>query len=444
MSSSAVLASSRPAPAAAPLTVAVAGLGTVGAGTVRLLTEQADRLAARAGRPLRVVAVSARNRDRDRGVDLAPYAWFDDPVAMAREAPADVVVEVIGGANGPARAVCEAALTAGRHVVTANKALLAHHGPALAARAEAADRGLLYEAAVAGGIPIIKGLREGLAANAITQVQGILNGTCNYILSTMRDTGREFDDVLAEAQALGYAEADPGFDIDGIDAAHKLVLLSSLAFGMPVGLSDLPVQGIRHISALDIRFADELGYRIKLIAQARQTAQGVDQRVAPEMVPLSSPLAHVDGVTNAVVVEGNAVGRSVFEGAGAGAGPTASAVVADLVDLARGRFLPVYGLPVAALAPAQAAPVEGQIGRYYVRLMVVDRPGVFADIAAALKDEQVSMESVLQHARAPGSMVPVVMTLHDTPEAAMNRAMIRIGALPTVVEPPRVIRIAQG
>ncbi|ABC23210.1 homoserine dehydrogenase [Rhodospirillum rubrum] len=426
-----------------PLKVAVAGLGTVGAGVVKLLADHKDLLAARAGRPVVVSAVSARSRTRDRGVDLSSYAWFDDPVALVREAKADVVVELIGGSDGPAKAVCETALDLGRPVVTANKALLAHHGLALAARAEATGAGLWFEAAVAGGIPIIKALREGLAANRIDALHGILNGTCNYILTTMRESGRDFADVLAEAQALGYAEADPGFDIDGIDAAHKLALLASLAFHVPVDLGGVSIQGIRHISSLDIRFADELGYRIKLLAMARRTAEGVEQRVAPVMVPLDAPLAHVEGVNNAVVTEGDFVGRSVFQGRGAGAGPTASAVVADLIDLARGHKVPVFGVPSSALSVLPRAEPEDHVGRYYVRLMVVDRPGVFAEVAAALRDEQVSMESVLQRARDPGETVPVVMTLHDTGEAAMTRALARIGAIDAMVEPPRVIRIEQ-
>lgn len=428
----------------APLTVAVAGLGTVGVGTLRVLSDQAALLARRAGRPIVVTAVSARDHNRDRGIDLSPYTWFTDPVTMAREAEADVVVELIGGSEGAARATVEAALEAGRHVVTANKALLAHHGLALAQKAEAAGLGLFYEAAVAGGIPIIKALREGLAANDIRSVQGILNGTCNYILTTMRETGRDFDDVLAEAQDLGYAEADPSFDIDGIDAAHKLTLLASLAFRQPIDLAAVSVQGIRHLSALDIRFAGELGYRIKLLATGERRPEGVDCRVAPVMVPLESPLAPVEGVYNAVVTEGDFVGRSVFQGRGAGAGPTASAVVADLVDLACGRFAPTLGVAVADLEQvgtnaAPCAPAE----RYYVRLTVQDRPGVFADIAGILRDECVSMESILQHDRDPGETVPVVMILHETDETALTRAVSRLAALETVVASPRVIRIGR-
>jgi homoserine dehydrogenase len=424
------------------LKVAIAGLGTVGAGTVKLLAEQADVIAARSGRPVLVTAVSARDRNRDRGVTLGGgVQWFDDAETMAREADADVIVEVIGGSEGIARRTCEAALAAGRHVVTANKALLAMHGAELAAKAEAKGLTLAFEAAVAGGIPIIKALREGLAGNRLSQVYGILNGTCNYILTTMRETGRDFADVLAEAQALGYAEADPSFDIDGVDAAHKLSILASVAFGTVVDFSKLHIEGIRHVSALDIQFAQELGFRIKLLGIARRTDKGIEQRVHPCMVPINSSIGRVDGVFNAVVAEGDYVGRAVFEGRGAGAGPTASAVAADIVDIAAGRRAPTFGVSAGALTPLQVSPMDERRGAYYIRLMVVDRPGVFADIAAALRDEEVSMEAVLQRARAPGEAVPLVMTVHDTQEAAVSRAMARIEALDTVVEAPRLIRI---
>ncbi|MEO5374944.1 MAG: homoserine dehydrogenase [Alphaproteobacteria bacterium] len=424
-----------------PLKIAVAGLGTVGAGTLGLLAANGDLIAARCGRPMVVTAVAARDRHRDRGVSLGEATWWDDPVRMAAEADADVVLELIGGADGPARAMCEAAFAKGRHVVTANKALLAHHGATLAAAAEKAGVALAYEAAVAGGIPIIKALREGLAGNRIGRVYGILNGTCNYILTTMRETGRDFADVLNEAQALGYAEADPSFDIDGIDAAHKLTILTSLAFGTPVDFRAVYVEGIRHITALDIAYAEQLGYRIKLLGMASRTAHGIEQRVHPCMVPLSAAIARVDGVFNAVVAEGDFVGRSVYEGRGAGAGPTASAVVADLMDIARNRIGPPFGIPTGSMSAAPVSPIAEHRGAFYVRLMVVDRPGVFADIAAALRDEQVSMESVLQRSRNPGETVPVVMTLHETGEAAMKRALDRIGGIGAVVEPPRLVRI---
>ena len=425
----------------APLGVALAGLGTVGAGVFALLRDRAETLTERAGRPIRVVAVSARDRTRDRGLDLDGVAWFDDAAEMARKADADVFVELIGGEDGIAKAACEAALDAGRDIVTANKALLARHGTGLARQAEEAGRTLGFEAAVAGGIPIVKALREGLAANRISAIYGILNGTCNYILTQMRETGRPFDDVLADAQALGYAEADPAFDIDGIDAAHKLAILTALGFGTEIDFDGVHVEGIRHVSADDIVFAEELGYRIKLLGIARRTPHGIEQRVHPCMIPQAAPLARVEGVFNAVVAEGDSVGTTVFEGRGAGAGPTASAVVADIVDLARGLRLPVFAGPAAGLAPAETAAMERHAGPYYLRLLVVDRPGVIADVAAALRDERISMESMIQRGRAPGEAVPVVITTHETEEAAMTRALARIETLGSVVQPPRMIRI---
>ena len=298
-----------------------------------------------------------------------------------------------------------------------------------------------FEAAVAGGIPILKALREGLSANNVKRIYGILNGTSNYVLTTMRDTGRDFADVLAEAQDLGYAEADPSFDIDGIDAAHKLALLAAVAFGTEVDFAGVHVEGIRHVSALDIAFADDLGYRIKLLGLARQTEFGLEQRVHACMVPRTAPVAHVDGVFNAVVVEGDFVGRVMLEGRGAGAEPTASAVVADLLDIAQGRTATSFAVAASHLTPGKAAPMDRHRGAFYVRLMVLDRPGVIADVAAALRDELVSMEQMIQRGRAPGEAVPVVLTTHETDEAAMRRALDRIARLGTVVEPPRMIRV---
>ncbi|KAA0678676.1 homoserine dehydrogenase [Azospirillum brasilense] len=426
-----------------PLKIAVAGLGTVGAGVLKLLERQADLIEQRCGRRIEVVAVSARSRGKDRGVDLSTAEWYDDPVALAAHPGVDVVVELIGGSEGPAKETVELALERGRHVVTANKALLAHHGTALAAKAEAAGLAIGFEAAVAGGIPIIKGLREGLAGNRVSEVHGILNGTCNYILTEMRTTGRDFADVLADAQKLGYAEADPSFDIDGVDAAHKLAILTSVAFGTPVDFKSVHVEGIRHVSAVDFDYADALGYRIKLLGIARRTDHGIEQRVHPCMVPKAAPIAAVDGVFNAVIAQGDFVDRVLFVGRGAGEGPTASAVVADLIDIARGRSTPTFGVPAAQLSEAQPSPMEARRGSYYVRLMVVDRPGVIADVAAAMRDQNVSMEQFLQRGRAPGEAVPVVLTTHDTEEAAMQRALATIAAKESVVEPPRMIRIEQ-
>lgn len=420
--------------------VAIAGLGTVGTGTVNILRNNHDLLASRCGKGFELVAVSARDKSRDRGIDLGDAVWVDDASALA-DTDADVVIELIGGSDGPALDLVRNALSQGKAVVTANKALIAHHGHELATLAEANDAPLTFEAAVAGGIPIVKALREGLAANRITRVYGILNGTCNYMLTDMRDTGRAFDTVLDEAQALGYAEADPSFDVDGVDAAHKLAILASLSFGTRVDFDSVHVEGIRAIEPVDIAYADELGYRIKLLGIARLLENGLEQRVHPCMVPNATPIASVEGVLNAVVGEGDFVDTTVYEGRGAGAGPTASAVIADLVDVARGSRVPTFSVPVSELQDAKPVSIEQRVGAYYVRLMVVDRPGVIADIAACLRDHAVSMEALVQRARAPDEAVPVVMTTHDVVEASMAAAIAQIAELGSVVEPPRMIRI---
>ncbi len=424
-----------------PLRVGIAGLGTVGAGVVKLLARQAELITARAGRPITVTAVSARSRNRDRGISLDGLNWHDDPLALATDDKVDVVVELIGGSDGPAKALAEAAIAAGKPLVTANKALLALHGAGLAQAAEAANLPLAYEAAVAGGIPVIKALREGLAANSISRVAGILNGTCNYILTTMREEKRDFAEVLADAQALGYAEADPSFDIDGVDAAHKLAILAGLAFGQKIDFSALHVEGIRRISALDIAFAQELGYRIKLLGIAERTEAGISLRVHPAMVPVSKPIATVDGVFNAVLLEGDFSGPVFLQGRGAGEGPTASAVVADLIDIARGSRIPVWGMAQSALAEARVVPMAHLSSAYFLRLSVVDQPGVLADVTAILRDHGISLESMLQHGRKPGEAVPIVLVTHETKEDAVNAALARISMLESVLEAPALIRI---
>jgi len=423
------------------LRVAIAGLGTVGAGTVEVLQQHADLIARRGGRAIQVVAVSARTRAKDRGVSLDGFEWYDDPVAMAREANVDVVVELIGGEDGPAKAVCEAAIAGGKHVVTANKALLAVHGNELAEAAEGAGVSLNYEAAIAGGIPIVKALREGLAGNEITHVYGILNGTCNYILTEMREKRLSFETVLEDAQKLGYAEAEPSVDVDGFDAAHKLALLASLAFGTQVSFDDVYTEGIRHVSLQDIDYAEEFGYRIKLLGSARMTEHGLEQRVYPCMVAKNAPIAHVESAYNAVVARGDFVDDTMYQGRGAGAGPTASAVVADIIDIARGFATTTFGVPVGELRGAEASPIERHRGAYYVRLMVDDQPGVIADISAAFRDESVSIGSMLQRARSQTEAVPIVLNTHVCEEAAMRRTLNRIEALDSVVEAPTMIRI---
>lgn len=423
------------------LRIGVAGLGTVGIGVIKLLREQADLLQDRAGVALTVTGISARTKDRDRGINLSGLVWFDDPVDLASSPDIDVFIELIGGSEGPARLAVEAALKAGKPVVTANKALVAHHGMSLARAANDASVALAYEAAVAGGIPVIKAIREGLVGNRIASLQGILNGTCNYILTTMRDTGRAFDDVLAEAQELGYAEADPSFDIDGVDAAHKLAILASLAFGTEIDFDSVYIEGIRAIGSDDMAYAEEFGLRIKLLGIAEDTPNGVIQRVHPVMIPNSAPLAAVEGVFNAVVTEGDFVGISVLEGRGAGEGPTASAVVADIVDIACGRAGHAFGVPTDRLVKRPTLPIDRHVGAYYIRLVVLDQPGVMADITAALRDNGVSLENVVQRGHDPEAPVTVVLTVHETDEASLLAALDMISGLASVLEKPHMIRI---
>ncbi|MCC2977873.1 homoserine dehydrogenase [Sphingomonas sp. PL-96] len=427
-----------------PLRVAIAGLGTVGAGVIRLIDTNRALITRRAGRPIEIVAVSARDRTKDRGVDLSRFDWVDDTASLAADPRADVVVELVGGSDGPALTLVRSALAAGKNVVTANKAMIAHHGLELAHAAEARGVALKFEAAVAGGVPVIKGLREGAAANAIGQVYGILNGTCNFILSKMEAEGRDFAEVLDEAQRLGFAEADPSFDIDGIDAAHKLSILASLAFGTRPAFDDVAVTGVRHVLAADIAEAATLGYRVRLVGVAQAGANGLFQRVHPHLVPLDHPLAHVTGSLNAVVAEGNFVGRLFFQGRGAGDGPTASAVVADLIDIARGEFGPPYAEPAEALAEQPAAPTGERRGRAYLRLMVADKVGVLAEIAAAMRDAGVSIERLMQRgANADGSVLVAIVT-HEVPERCVAASLERLRGSPSLVGEPMWMHILES
>ncbi len=424
-----------------PLRVALAGLGTVGGGVVKLLGENRALIERRAGRAITIVAVSARDRTRDRGIDLARFAWLDDATGIAARDDVDVVVELIGGSDGPALTIARRTLAAGKHLVTANKAMLAHHGHDLAGAAEAAGVALKYEAAVAGGVPVIKGLREGAAANEIGRVYGILNGTCNYILTTMESAGRDFADVLADAQALGYAEADPSFDIDGVDAAHKLAILAGLAFGTVLDFGAVAIEGIRRVLAADIAEAAALGFRVRLVGLAEAGAKGLFQRVHPCLVPAGHPLAHVAGSLNAVVAEGNYVGRLFFEGRGAGEGPTASAVVADLIDIARGEYGPPFGMPVASLASPATAPAGERRGRAYLRFAVADRPGVLAEITAAMRDAGVSIESMIQRGAAADGSVLLVIVTHEAPERSVGDALARLEGSPSLLGRPLLLHI---
>ena len=426
------------------LRIGVAGLGTVGASVIRILRARADRLALQTRRPMEVVAVSARSRSRDRGVDVASLDWYDDAVALARDGAIDVFVELIGGEDGPAKAAVEAALARGLPVVTANKALLAAHGLHLAKLAEANGAALLFEAAVAGGIPAIKTLREGLRANNIDLVYGVLNGTCNYILTRMEREGLAFADVLRQAQDLGYAEADPTFDVGGFDTAHKLSILAAIAFGIEPDGAAVACEGIEGVTATDIETARGLGYRIKLLGIARRSEAGIEQRVHPTMVPIDSAIASVSGVTNAVAMRGDAVGDVFMSGPGAGGDATASAVIADLCHVAIGAGGPVLGVPVGSLRPYEAAQPTAHEGGFYVALTVRDRVGVFAGLAKHMADEGVSLRSLTQGEAADEegeARKSITLITHDVEEGAVRRAVEAAQADGNVTGTARVIRI---
>ncbi len=427
------------------LRLGVAGLGTVGTGLLEGLKRHREAIAVRAGRAIEVTGVSARDRGRDRGHDLSALHWFDDPVKLAQSPAIDVFVELIGGDGDPAKAAVEAALKSGKHVVTANKALLAHHGVQLAELAETHNVTLNFEASVAGGIPIVKALREGLAGNRVGKLFGILNGTCNYILTKMGAEGRSFAEVLKEAQDLGYAEADPTFDVGGFDTAHKLAVLTSLAFGTHVNLKAIDIEGIEQVTLDDIRNASEMGYKIKLLGVAVAHDGGIEQRVHPTLVPKGSPVSDTDGVFNAVVVKGDMVGDLMLEGRGAGAHPTASAVIADIVDIARGNFRPAFGVPAGMLKPYAAAPKIAHEGGFYVALTLVDRPGSVAAVARILADEMISIESIVQRGltekHAKRATAAFILITHDTVETAMRAALARIETDGHVAARPRMIRI---
>ena len=431
-----------------PLRVGIAGLGTVGASVIRLLRNQSNALSTLTGRPIVVTGVSARNPNRDRGVDMAGIAWFDDPVELAQSASIDLFVELIGGDEGPARRAVEQALKAGKPVVTANKALLAKHGMSLAAIAEDKRVALAFEASVAGGIPVVKTLREGLAGNSIQRVYGILNGTCNYILSKMEQEGLSFDVCLKEAQNLGYAEADPTFDIGGFDTAHKLAILTSLAFGTAIDAEAVHIEGIQAITLEDLRSADELGFRIKLLGVAQRTSRGIEQRVHPTMVPKSSPIAQVMGVLNAVTIDADAVKELTLVGPGAGGLATASAVVADIADIARGIRSAPFGLPTGELEVVERIPVQRHEGGYYIRLMVQDRPGAVASIATRMAERGISLESIMQKrpltsksSAEPKDVVPVVLITYATTETIVREALDKVVADGMISGLPQVIRI---
>lgn len=430
------------------LKIGVAGLGTVGASLVRILQTRANALAVACGRPITVTAVSARDASKDRGILMDGIAWYADPVEMAREADIDVFVELVGGAEGAAEQSVRAALVRGLHVVTANKALLSRHGVELAKLAEEKGRLLNYEAAVAGGIPVIKTLRESLTGNNFSRIYGIMNGTCNYILTRMEREGLSFADCLKEAQRLGYAEADPSFDIEGNDTAHKLSILTTLAFGCEISADKIYLEGITNISIEDIHAAADLGYRIKLLGVAQKTESGIEQRVHPTMVPLDSVIAQVDGVTNAVALESDILGELLMVGPGAGGNATASAVLGDITDIAKSRpgaqEVPVLGRPAHLLEPYRQAEMQSHEGGYFIRLTVQDRTGVFASIAARMAENAISLESIVQHSKQPATAdrpQTIILVTHATMESAVRKAVSAIKGEGYLIGEPQVIRI---
>ena len=423
------------------LRVGIAGLGTVGGGLLNFLSDRPDF--APAGATAAITGVCARSRARARSVDISNLPWWDDAVALASSPDNDVFVELIGGAEGPAKAAVEAALKLGKPVVTANKALIAVHGAELAALAEANGAPLLFEAAVMGGTPAVKMLREAMVGDEVEAVAGILNGTCNYILTEMEETGRSFAAVLSEAQGLGYAEADPTTDVGGFDAAHKITILAALAFGCAPNFAAAQIEGIGEVELLDINLARDLGYRIRLVAQAVRTEAGVSVSVHPALAPIGHPLAETKGPLNALFIEGRRIGRIFIQGPGAGAGPTAAAVAADIADIMTGAVRPVFQAPAAGLKPFAAVDAAHAAGKAYVRLMVKDKPGVIAAVSEMLAEAGVSIDSFSQKPVHDAGGVPIVLTTHATPESALVEAIRRIGALPAILQAPKMLRIAR-
>src|SRR5215472_5288196 len=434
----------------APLRVGIAGLGTVGAEVVRLIENEGKSLAARCGRPVRVTAVTARSKAKKRGVDLNGIAWAKSPLELANNPEIDCLVELIGGAGDPALSAIETARKSGKSVVTANKALIAKHGLRLAQMAEKHGGALNFEAAVGAAIPIIKTLREGLAATGVNRVYGILNGTCNYILTRMEQEGLSFAECLKDAQRLGYAEADPSFDVDGHDTAQKLAILASLAFGTKVAESAVHVEGISSIAPEDLRAAADLGYRVKLLGVAVRTAKGIEQRVHPTMVPKSTSIAQVMGVTNAVTIDGEGIPPITLVGPGAGGAATASAVLADIADVARGVRAHPFGRPVERLRTTAKAPMERHEGGYYIRLMARDLAGTVATIATRLAEQKISIESIVQRhpngadAAGNASRVPVILITYATHEDAVYRALEAVQRDKVISGRPQVIRIEKN
>lgn len=424
---------------AAPLRLGIAGLGTVGVGVLKMIHKNAKIISLRTGRDIVVTAVSARSRSKDRGVDLSGFAWEDDPVALAKRDDVDIFVELMGGHEGPAKDATEAAVAAGKDVVTANKAMLAVHGQSLALAAEAAGQVIRFEAAVAGGIPVVKALTEGLAGNKINRVLGVMNGSCNYILTRMENAGLSYAEVFAEANALGYLEADPNLDVGGIDAAHKLALLAAIAFGTEVDFDSVVLEGIGAVTIEDIHAAADMGYRVKLLGVAQMTGRGLEQRMTPCLVPASSPLGQLEGGTNMVILEGDDSGQIVLRGAGAGEGPTASAVMSDVLDLARGLRLKTFGQPATTLVKAHPA-TTATPASFYLRLQLLDKPGALAKVAAVMGEAGVSIDRMRQYGHDAGK-APVLIVTHKTTRAAIDQVVLDFNQTQVVEGPPVALRI---
>lgn len=424
---------------AAPLRLGIAGLGTVGVGVLKMIHKNAKIISLRTGRDIVVTAVSARSRSKDRGVDLSGFAWEDDPVALAKRDDVDIFVELMGGHEGPAKDATEAAVAAGKDVVTANKAMLAVHGQSLALAAEAAGQVIRFEAAVAGGIPVVKALTEGLAGNKINRVLGVMNGSCNYILTRMENAGLSYAEVFAEANALGYLEADPNLDVGGIDAAHKLALLAAIAFGTEVDFDSVVLEGIGAVTIEDIHAVADMGYRVKLLGVAQMTGRGLEQRMTPCLVPASSPLGQLEGGTNMVILEGDDSGQIVLRGAGAGEGPTASAVMSDVLDLARGLRLKTFGQPATTLVKAHPA-TTATPASFYLRLQLLDKPGALAKVAAVMGEAGVSIDRMRQYGHDAGK-APVLIVTHKTTRAAIDQVVLDFNQTQVVEGPPVALRI---
>lgn len=422
-----------------PLRLGIAGLGTVGIGVLKIVQEHSDLLEARAGRRIVITAVSARTKNKDRDIDLSDYVWEDHPEDLAKRSDIDVYIELMGGIDGVALASTKAAINAGKHVITANKAMLAIHGQDLALRAEEKGVNLRFEAAVAGGIPIIKALSEGLAGNKISRIIGIMNGTCNYILTRMETAQLPYQSVFDEASQLGYLEADPSLDVGGIDAAHKLTLLSSIAYGTKVDFKGVILQGIERISITDITHAAEIGYRIKLLGVSEMTKNGLTQTMRPCLIPMSSPLGQLEGGKNMVIIEGDSIEQIIMSGPGAGQGPTASAVFGDIMDIARGIHLPVFGIPARYLKDPQRADISSK-SPYYIRLNLKDEPGIMAKTSALLAKTGISIDQMRQDS-SEGDIAHVLIVTHPTTAAITNQACIEIHASGLTELPPIVLKI---